>query len=760
MRPRSPFTFQLVLWVASASGIARAGFAPIPLMSGSFNQDLIVERSAAPPVQAGGYTTASMDNGLGNAAYSWYEKGYNTAAPATGLPAAGSTFTSQSAPDHQYTLAPSYRSNNAVLLDATLASATLALTAPAAFSKLSFLESGGNQGVAFTYTVHHQDGTAETGSGSIPDWFNGANPAWTANGRVDVGSFAFSNVNGNNPRLYSLDVTLSNTTSAVTSISFGYASGIGHGAIMAVSGAKGAGFTPIAVTGYNEDIVVEAGGAHPGALIGATSATMDTGTNNTQNTWYEAGYVPWAPTTGLPAAGSTLTNLSAPDHLYILASSYAGNNAALLSSNTPTATLTLASPTRFPGLSFLTAAGNGPATIGCLIHHSDGSTESNYFTSPDWVAWAPTAFSGNGRVNVSSATIPSLITNNPKLYAADITLANTISPVTSIGLTFAGGSASANAAIFAVSGGSSTLSLAGDDFNANSETAVQMLLQWYNGSGLWNSTGWWNAANCVEAVENVIFANHDLQYLSVLTNTFNLNAGGSFLNYYYDDEGWWANAWIRAYDLTGNPSFLNLAKTIFSDLTTGWDSTNTLCPGGVWWSKARSYKNAIPNELFLLAAIRLHQRTPGDGGVGSYFYWATNEWAWFKASGMINAQNLVNDGLNGCVNNGQITWTYNQGVILGGLTDLYKTTGNTTYLNQAVAIANAAISTLVDGNGILREPCESGNCGGTGRNSKASSSATWPISTMSPARRPITPSSTRMPTLSGSMTAMSSTSLG
>ena len=74
----------------------------------------------------------------------------------------------------------------------------------------------------------------------------------------------FSSVNGNNPRLYSLDVTLSNTTSPVTSIDFAYASGSGHGAIMAVSGSKGAAFTPIAVTGYNEDIVVEGGRAAPG----------------------------------------------------------------------------------------------------------------------------------------------------------------------------------------------------------------------------------------------------------------------------------------------------------------------------------------------------------------------------------------------------------------------------------------------------------------------------------------------------------------
>lgn len=252
----------------------------------------------------------------------------------------------------------------------------------------------------------------------------------------------------------------------------------------------------------------------------------------------------------------------------------------------------------------------------------------------------------------------------------------------------------------------------GSDYNANTETAVSALQQWYvNTNGLWNSTGWWNAANCVDALANDIVANNDLNYLPVLQNTFNMNSGANFLNEYYDDEGWWTEAWIRSYDLTGNVQYLNMAKTIFADMTNAWDSE---CGGGLWWSKALTYKNAIPNELFLLDAIRLHQRTPGDAGAGSYFYWATNEWAWFKNTGMINSQNLINDGLTSdCVNNGETTWTYNQGVILGGLTDLYKVTGNTNYLAQAEAIASAATTRLVSSAGVLQEPCEvTDSCGG------------------------------------------------
>src|SRR5579859_6366534 len=249
--------------------------------------------------------------------------------------------------------------------------------------------------------------------------------------------------------------------------------------------------------------------------------------------------------------------------------------------------------------------------------------------------------------------------------------------------------------------------VAGDDFNANAATAASVLQSWYNSSGLWNTTGWWNAANCVDIIETVIEANNSRNYLSVITNTYNLNSSGNFLNNYYDDEGWWALAWIRAFDLTGDLRYAIMARRIFNDMTTGWDST---CGGGIWWSKDRTYKNAIANELFLLVAIRLHERTPGDAGTGSYIDWATREWTWFKNSGMINAQNLVNDGLNNCTNNQQATWSYNQGVILGGLTELYKVSGDTNYLHQAEVMADAATSTLVDANGVLVEPCPS--CGG------------------------------------------------
>lgn len=252
------------------------------------------------------------------------------------------------------------------------------------------------------------------------------------------------------------------------------------------------------------------------------------------------------------------------------------------------------------------------------------------------------------------------------------------------------------------------------DYNAADDSAAAALQSWYDiNAGDWNSLNRWQWANAVSALENTYTRTNGMEYKYAMTDTYDQNVSGNFINDAgYDDEGWWALAWIRAYDLTGNSRYLSMAKTIFSDMATnGWDTT--VCGGGMWWNKAKTYKNAITNELFLTIAARLHERTPGDSGSGSYLDWAMKEWTWFSNSGMINSSNLINDGLtSSCINNGETTWTYNQGVILGGLTDLYKITGNSSYLSEAESIANAAITRLVNSSGILTESCEPSNCDG------------------------------------------------
>jgi len=304
---------------------------------------------------------------------------------------------------------------------------------------------------------------------------------------------------------------------------------------------------------------------------------------------------------------------------------------------------------------------------------------------------------------------------------------------------------------------------------ANAETALAVLQKWYNTStGLWiPSTGWWNSANCLTVVADLAAVDGNVkgEAVGILANTYtqaqkyNLQMSkvhgvvsqpwlphtyyahnwpffppdqsfrtvstvqtSGFLNDYYDDEGWWALAWIAAYDATGNGEYLSQAEQIFADMYSVFGktncSTNSGGTGGIWWDKSHSYVNAIANELFLDVAAQLANRV--HNGPLDYASIAKQQWAWFQGSGMINSDNTINDGLDQatCKNNGGTVWSYNQGVILGGLTELSKagsassSSTSTSYITTAQTIADAAMAALAPG-GILKDPCEP-NCGGDG----------------------------------------------
>jgi hypothetical protein len=447
----------LPLFLASA---AHADFDPVLVMPASFNHDIVVESNAPGPVARA--SRATMDGGTNNTGRTFYEIGYNTASPTTGLPAAGSTFVHQTFADHSYTLAPSYTAPNALLITPPtgfVTNGTFTLTVPAPYSSLSVLADGGNGGVVVNYIVHFADATTETGTISITDWFNVANPAWTASGRFNNNNATFDNVGTTNPRLHSYDIPLANTLGLVTSIDFTYRSGTGRDGIYALSGSVLAGgpWVPILVTGYAYDMIIEASSPMAVPLTTATTASMDGGTNNNGNTWFERGYDPFNPGVGLPVAGSTINSAALPNHHYTMAASYTSPNAIMVDSNGPTANLTLATPTAFTGLSFLTAAGNGNSTVQATLQFGDGTSEILNLVIRDWFNNAPVAFTASGRVNLNNRFMDNINLANPRLYDMEVALANTTSLVSNIALTWISGPGNSHAVILALSGTSGPL---------------------------------------------------------------------------------------------------------------------------------------------------------------------------------------------------------------------------------------------------------------------------------------------------------------
>lgn len=225
-------------------------------------------------------------------------------------------------------------------------------------------------------------------------------------------------------------------------------------------------------------------------------------------------------------------------------------------------------------------------------------------------------------------------------------------------------------------------------------------------SCLWRRAGWWNNANIFEAMLDYhrLCAEPPVQRCKRIYRANAHLFRGGFMNQYYDDNAWWALAWLKAYEQTREQRYLHIAAAIFADMAGhSWDDK---CGGGACWASIHRYKNAVANELYITLAARLAgMYAPVSPERQYYLGEAQKCWQWLQHSGMCNAQHLYNDGLNKeCRNNGGNTWTYNQGIILGGLKELYLLSGDSSYLLEARLTAMAAMQMLSDSAGILTEP--------------------------------------------------------
>ena len=213
---------------------------------------------------------------------------------------------------------------------------------------------------------------------------------------------------------------------------------------------------------------------------------------------------------------------------------------------------------------------------------------------------------------------------------------------------------------------------------------------------------------------------------------------------YNDDALWWASAFIRLYDYYRNSNYLTYAENIFQTVSTWWGvpTPGTDCPSyGIPWrpenvgdGDSAQQENSITNELFLQTATALALRTcqtqaepwcflpgtqtkdpnmpnaeyaasgPAGGVQRTFVQWAATEWSWFQPTFMgfstTYGQPIIYDHVTSpcSVDASSGLYTYNNGVIYGGLTGLAEIeaqwTGHTggfpeTYLTLAYNLASA-----------------------------------------------------------------------
>lgn len=245
------------------------------------------------------------------------------------------------------------------------------------------------------------------------------------------------------------------------------------------------------------------------------------------------------------------------------------------------------------------------------------------------------------------------------------------------------------------------------------EQGMTRLVDTRDDSGIWmvDDIGWWNSANTVTAILRYAKQTGKIEEIKpMLADIFakarTIGEAGDFINEFYDDEAWWLLAWVEAYDQTGVKEYLDMAEYIFTDLLTASDDT---CGGGIYWKKPQKYKNAIANNLFNLSAARLYKST----GKETYKKWFVDNAAWFLQTGMIREDGMVHDGTRECEATGKF-FTYNSGVAIAWLAELYLLTQEEQYLEKAKFVADAAMKGFASDKGVLRELREPEDLGNDG----------------------------------------------
>lgn len=176
---------------------------------------------------------------------------------------------------------------------------------------------------------------------------------------------------------------------------------------------------------------------------------------------------------------------------------------------------------------------------------------------------------------------------------------------------------------------------------------------------------------------------------------------------------WHGNIWT--------PAFAHRARIFWNLARSGWDWE--LCGGGMTWNpRLEPYKNAITNELFISASASMYLYFPGDWNHSPFFSgldtsdpdhfvrpsgndvfrahdtvflrFAEDGYQWLADSRMMDDRGLYTDGFHisgyqdpknsnkKCDVRNEQVYTYNQGVILTGQVNLWKITGNHSYVND------------------------------------------------------------------------------
>jgi predicted alpha-1,6-mannanase (GH76 family) len=177
----------------------------------------------------------------------------------------------------------------------------------------------------------------------------------------------------------------------------------------------------------------------------------------------------------------------------------------------------------------------------------------------------------------------------------------------------------------------------------------------------------WHFAEEIELACDAAGLTNDPVYvkmISRLCDGFTAENGADWSsNRFNDDLMWAAIAFCRSYEITGNRTYLRLAKTNF-DLAydRGWDTNS----GGMYQTTANDSKNACINYPASIAAYYIYN----DGGGSNYLVKARATYEWGQSNLFDVKTGRVADSTHS-----RRSYSYNQGTCVGAAYFLgdYKT---------------------------------------------------------------------------------------
>ncbi|XP_035685286.1 uncharacterized protein LOC118421888 [Branchiostoma floridae] len=206
---------------------------------------------------------------------------------------------------------------------------------------------------------------------------------------------------------------------------------------------------------------------------------------------------------------------------------------------------------------------------------------------------------------------------------------------------------------------------------------------------VWNGfDGFWQNGAVLETFANFMHYGNHTRYKTCLKSS--LRQLSDLLLAYapapsYDDMAWFALSYLRIYEVLGDEDFLSLAKQIHDwNYQYGWDQTGT-CGGGYWFYDK---KTTITNVQMLVLSAKLYRHTNDT----SFLKNMTMTWKYIQQNGLIDPETfqVSNIATYSCTGNRDFNKTFNSGVLVGGLVEMYHILNDTSYLQLAHRVAQVS----------------------------------------------------------------------